>query len=108
MTQPEDPRYQIEDRRLIAETAELRVQILTLGPGEEVPWHHHTAVTDTFVCLEGPIIVSTRQPDAARKLVIGETYEVPPRTAHHVAGEEGGRCRFVIVQGVGPYDYIPA
>lgn len=78
MTQPADPCYQLKDRLLIAETAELRVQILTLGPGEEVPWHDHTNVTDTFVCLEGPMIVSTRGPDAARRLVVGKTYKVPP------------------------------
>jgi len=28
-------------------------------------------------------------------------------TAHQVAGKNGGRCRFVIVQGVGTYDYVP-
>ena len=37
----------------------MRVQILTLGSGPEVPWHSHTAVTDTFTCLGGLVVVKT-------------------------------------------------
>ncbi len=105
MTDPADSRYTISGRRLIAETEELRVQILTLEPGEEIPWHYHTNVTDTFVCLEGPMIVATRVPVASHELGIGDTFEVPPNTPHQVEGR--GRCRFVIVQGIGRYDYFP-
>jgi len=54
--------YTIEDRQLIAETADLRVQILTVAEGQEIPWHHHSAVTDSFTCLEGPMVVRTRGP----------------------------------------------
>ena len=60
MTRPEDLPYDIAGRQLIAETDDLRVQILTLRPGEEIPWHYHAAVSDTFICLEGPMIVATR------------------------------------------------
>lgn len=108
MTDPEDQRYTIEDRQWIAETPDLRVQILTLANGQEVPWHYHTAVTDTFICLEGPMVVQTRTADADHELQPGDGCTVPPHTAHRVAGKNGGRCRFVIVQGVGKYDYIPA
>ena len=107
MTDHEDERYAIEDRQLIAETADLRVQILTLADGEEVPWHYHTAVTDTFTCLEGPMVVRTKSADGNHELQVGDSATVAPNTAHQVAGKNGGRCRFVIVQGVGAYDYIP-
>jgi quercetin dioxygenase-like cupin family protein len=107
MTDSKDARYTIEDRRLIAETPDLRVQILTLANAEEVPWHYHTAVTDTFVCLEGPMVVQTRSADGKHELQAGDSRSVAPNTPHQVAGRNGGRCRFVIVQGVGPYDYIP-
>ena len=108
MTDTTDERYAIEHRRLIAETPELRVQILTLGAGEEVPWHYHTNVTDTFVCLDGPMVVTTKGAEASCELEPGESCTVPPRTPHRVTGRNDGRCRFVIVQGVGKYDYIPA
>lgn len=107
MTRPEDLPYHINGRQLIAETDDLRVQILTLEPGEEIPWHYHTAVSDTFICLDGPMIVNTRSPDAMHELAIGEAIEVPPHAAHQVTGKSGGHCRFVIVQGVGTHDYIP-
>lgn len=97
--------YTIEDRHLIAETDDLRVSILTLADGQEVPWHYHTVVTDSFTCLEGPMVVKTRAGD--QHLQPGDSYQVAPNTAHQVAGKNGGRCRFVIVQGVGTYDYIP-
>ena len=106
MTDLEDKRYTIEDRQLIAETPELRVQILTVANGQKVPWHYHTAVTDTFVCLEGPMVVNTRNPDVEHELQAGDSCTTPPNTAHQVAGKNGGRCRFVIVQGVGKYDYF--
>ncbi len=106
MTDLKDGRYTIEDRQLIAETPDLRVQILTLANGQEVPWHYHTAITDTFICLEGPMVVKTKTADADHELQPGGGCTVPPNTAHQVAGKNDGRCRFVIVQGVGQYDYI--
>ena len=106
MTDLKDERYTIEDRQLIAETPDLRIQILTLASDQEVPWHYHTAVMDTFICLEGPMVVKTKTADADHELQAGDNCTVPPNTAHQVAGKNGGRCRFVIVQGVGPYDYI--
>ena len=108
MADLKDERYTIEDRQLIAETPDLRVQILTLANGQEVPWHYHTAVTDIFTCLEGPMVVKTKTADADHELQPGDSCAVPPNTAHQVAGKNGGRCRFVIVLGVGKHDYFPA
>ncbi len=101
-------KYEIENRELIAESNGLRVQVLTIGPGQCVPWHHHTAITDTFFCLRGPMVVQTRRPDAAHELQPGERLSVPPNQPHTVFTPGDGRCSFVIVQGVGTYDYIPA
>lgn len=107
MTTSKTASYRIEGRQMIAETPELRVQILTLAAGEEVPWHYHTDITDSFVCLDGPMLVETRAPRHDHLLAAGESCEVPARTAHRVSGDGGGACRFVIVQGIGTYDYIP-
>ncbi len=59
MTAPENLPYTISGRELVAETAGLRVQVLTLGKGEKVPWHYHSAVSDIFICLEGTTVVET-------------------------------------------------
>ncbi len=105
MTAPKIYPYPIDNRQWIAETPDVRVQILTLGSGQEVPWHYHTQVTDTFVCLEGTVAVT--MDDDVRELQVGETYAVAPGTSHQVEGRNGGNCRFLIVQGIGPYDFVP-
>ena len=63
------PSYELEGRELIAEAPGLRVQVLTLGPGQCVPWHRHTSITDTFFCLEGPVVITTREPDGELRLM---------------------------------------
>ena len=60
-----------------------------------------------MVCLEGPMVVETKPPRAAHRLMAGERCTVPPKTAHYVHGENDGPCRFMIVQGVGVYDFNP-
>ena len=107
MTKPEDLPYFIEGRELIAETPDLRVQILTLEPGEEVPWHYHSEIADTFICLEGPMTVETKSALGTQDLQSGDTFSVAVNKAHRVTGKDGGRCRFVNVQGIGAHDFIP-
>lgn len=99
--------YKIDNRELIAESAGLRVQILTVGAGQCVPWHHHTDITDTFFCLDGPMVVATRDPDEEHHLNAGDRCAVPPKMSHRVFGKDDGPCRFAIVQGVGTYDFVP-
>jgi quercetin dioxygenase-like cupin family protein len=97
--------YPLENREVVMEGKDMRASILTLAPGQCVPWHYHSEVTDVFFCLEGPMVVETRAPRAERVLQVGESLAVPPRTAHRVQGLNGGRCRFLILQGVGDYDF---
>ncbi len=42
---------------LIMEGADMRVSVHTLGPGGYIPRHYHSAITDSLVCLEGPLVV---------------------------------------------------
>lgn len=51
--------------------------------------------------------VLTREPDASHTLHPGETLAVPPNTPHFVEPSEEPGCQFMVVQGVGDYDYIP-
>ena len=97
--------YTIRARELVMEGADLRVTILTLGPGECVPWHWHSEVGDDFVCMQGPMVVETRAPRHEYCRAPGERCTVPARTAHYVHGEAGGPCKFLLVQGVGVYDF---
>lgn len=98
--------YVIDGTETVAEGADMMVSVLTLGPGQAVPWHYHSEITDTFVCLEGELVVETRAPRAEHRLRPGERCAIGPMTAHHVHGRDGAACRFLIVQGVGVYDYV--
>ena len=106
MTAPEDLPYQITGRELVSEENGLRVQILTLGPGESVPWHFHSEVSDIFIGLEGTTVVETKAPRARHELGPGAHCVIPKRTAHEVTGKDGKRCRFTIIQGVGEHDFF--
>ena len=97
----------ISGRETVAEGADVRVTILTLAAGECIPWHYHSEIADTTVCLDGPMVVETRAPRAAHELMPGQTCTVPPKTAHTVHGKNDGPCRFMIVQGVGVFDFVP-
>jgi len=96
--------YTIAGCELVAEGANLRVQVLSLAAGQCVPWHYHSEISDSFVCLEGPMVVETRAP---RHVYPGERCAVSPKTAHYVHGDAESPCKFLIVQGVGVYDFVP-
>ncbi len=99
--------YPAGKRETIAEAPNLRVRLLSLGEGQCVPWHYHNNITDTFFCMEGPIQVTTRDPDKVHVLNPGGTCTVGPGTPHPVAGVDDRPCKFMVVQGVGVYDYVP-
>jgi len=99
--------YTVAGHELVAEGADLCVQVLSLAAGQCVPWHYHSEISDSFVFLEGPMVVETRAPRRVHRLLPGERCAVPPKTAHYVHGEADGPCKFLIVQGVGVYDFVP-
>ncbi len=90
----------------VMEGADMRASVLTLTAGQCVPWHYHSEISDSFVCLEGPMVVETRAPRAVHELRPGERCAVPPNTAHYVHGKDGGPCKFLLLQGVGVYDNV--
>lgn len=100
--------YEIAGREVIADGADLRVQVMTLAAGQCVPWHHHSEISDTFVALEGEVVVETRAPDATHNLKPGQRLTVTPNVGHMVQGVDGSACEFLLIQGVGVYDFVPA
>ncbi len=107
MTAPEQPLpYTVDKVETVAETPQLRAKRFTLASGQEIPWHYHTDITDRFYCLEGTLCVETRAPRHNHVMTEGGDCEVGPKIAHHVFNGGEGVCRFLILQGVGTYDYI--
>ena len=99
--------YAIAGREVVADGTDIRATILTLAAGECVPWHYHSEISDDFVCMEGTLVVETRAPRATHVLEPGQRCTVGPKTAHYVHGKDDAPCRFLVVQGVGVYDFNP-
>lgn len=99
--------YSIKRRETLAEVPGLRVRLLTLLKGQNVPWHYHNHITDTFFCRRGPMLILTCSPDASHYLVDGDMLAVNPGTPHYAEASSAAGCDFMIIQGVGEYDYVP-
>ena len=106
MSEVQAQRYQVKKISVIAKGADVLVREYVLGPGEFIPWHHHTQVTDHYYGLEGIVLVETRAPPVRRELNPGESATVTPPTAHHVSNASGKPCRFLLIQGAGQYDFF--
>ena len=76
--------YPIAGREIVAEGTDLRVSVLTLDAGQCVPWHYHSEITDSFVCLEGPMVVETRAPRHLYRLAPGERVMAERAVLHGV------------------------
>jgi quercetin dioxygenase-like cupin family protein len=104
MTKPQP--YRVRDIHVVAKGADVLVREYTLDPGEAIPWHHHSSVEDTYYDLEGVLLVETRNPAARHELRVGQSAKVTPPSAHHVSNPGRSPCRFLLVQGVGKYDFV--
>lgn len=98
--------YRVKKISVIAKGSDVLVREYLLGPGESIPWHHHTQVSDHYYGLEGLVLIETRAPDARHELNPGESATVIPPTAHRVSNPSSKPCRFLLVQGVGQYDFV--
>ncbi len=102
MTQP----YKVRNIHVVAKGADVLVREYTLDPGEAIPWHHHSHVADYYYGLEGTVLVETRAPAARHEVGAGQSTKVTPPSAHHVSNPGRVPCRFLLVQGVGQYDFV--
>jgi quercetin dioxygenase-like cupin family protein len=99
--------YEVERRAEHAARPGFRISELTISATQEVPWHSHSRVQDTFYVLVGSLRLSLREPEEERYLGPGETYSVKPRRPHRVSNAGGSSATFLVLQGIGEYDYVP-
>jgi len=99
--------YEVERRARHAERPGFRIQELQIGPRQQVPWHYHTNTQDTFYVLQGRVRLFLRDPKEEVVLEPGQTYTVPPKRPHLVVNGGQGSAIFLVLQGIGEYDYVP-
>jgi quercetin dioxygenase-like cupin family protein len=93
--------------REIIKTENVLVRVMELEKDAATVWHHHTEVVDFFVCLKGTIQIETRCPDEQTLLHPGQQAEVSSGNVHRVVNMHADRAEYLLVQGVGAYDFYP-
>jgi mannose-6-phosphate isomerase-like protein (cupin superfamily) len=61
-----------------------------------------------YFVLEGLVTIMTRHPEEARTIEAGADYRILPGTAHLITNRSAVDCRFLLLQGVGRYDWVKA
>lgn len=99
--------YVVERRASHAERPGFRISELQISPTQQVPWHYHSNVQDTFYVIEGRLRLFLRDPKENIRLGPGDTYSVRARRPHLVINDGDGSATFLVLQGIGEYDYVP-
>ncbi len=91
----------------ILQTADVNVRLVTLGPGEGNPWHHHSEITDTIFGVSGSVAVRCAEPEEQLVLAPGVRFSVTPGRIHRVENQLAKQSsQYLLIQGVGSYDFI--
>jgi quercetin dioxygenase-like cupin family protein len=99
--------FEVEHRAEYAARPGFRITELRISPTQKVPWHFHTRIQDTFYVIEGELRIFLREPKEDVRLRPGQTYSVPPGRAHLVTNASVASTTFLVIQGIGEYDFVP-
>jgi quercetin dioxygenase-like cupin family protein len=99
--------YEVEHRARYGERPGFRISELQISTTQKVPWHMHNSIDDTFYVVAGNIRLFLREPDEDIRLTPGDSYRVKAGRPHLVKNDGDTSATFVILQGVGEYDYVP-
>jgi len=99
--------YEVERRNEHATRPGFRITELQISPTQKVPWHLHSNVQDTFYVISGRLRIFLREPKEDIRLGPGDTYSVKARRPHLVTNGGDGSATFLVLQGIGEYDYVP-
>jgi len=104
---PATPESEAERVQRFAERPGFRITELRMSPTQQVAWHSHTNVRDTFYVLEGRVRISLREPNQQIDLAAGESWG-PVRSGrpHHVTNPGEEVATFFVLQGLGEFDFV--
>ena len=99
--------YEVERRAYHLERPGFRISELQISPTQSVPWHYHNFVQDTFYVVEGQVRLFLRDPKQEITLGPAEIYSVSAGRPHLVVNGGDKSATFLVLQGIGEYDYVP-
>lgn len=98
----------IKNQETVINTDNIRIRIMILAAEESVGWHYHSSISDNMFCLEGTIRIETKNPDNFQILQTGERCQIDQGQIHRVLNPTSKTSRYLLIQGVGPYDFNKA
>jgi quercetin dioxygenase-like cupin family protein len=101
------PLYEVERRAEHAARPGFRITELQISRTQKVPWHYHSNVQDTFYVLEGSLRIFMQDPKEEVRLAKGETFTIAARRPHLVTNGGEAAATFLVLQGMGEYDFVP-
>lgn len=99
--------YEVERTVMHAERPGFHITEHRITSTQSVPWHYHNHVADTFYVLEGQLRIFLQNPKEAVDLAPGETCTVAAKRPHLVTNALETPTTFLVLQGIGEYDYVP-
>jgi len=102
------PNYTVKHIEPVMAGPDFQARVFTLAQSERVPWHCHSEVTDHYFVLHGALTIETRKPDERHVIEAGSRYRIEPGTIHTVSNQESADCTYLLLDGVGKYDWLKA
>lgn len=83
----------------------VRIVEFVLSAQTDGAWHHHSQLTEYCYCLKGRLSIEI---EGEKTVVLspGDKCEIAGGTRHRVCNTDQSDCRFLVIQGVGVYDFI--
>mgnify|MGYP001555963007 FL=1 len=83
----------------------VRVVEFVLSAQTDGAWHHHSELVEYCYCLKGRLAVEI---EGGENVILGpgDKCEIAAGTRHRVCNADHSDCRFLMIQGVGIYDFI--
>jgi len=91
----------------IYKTDNVQILHIVLDPEQEIPWHFHSEVSDMFYVVQGPLTIIAGEPEERFSVHRGDTQRVQARRPHRVRNQTDRQVEFLLVQGIGSYDFKP-
>lgn len=97
-------RYRVSSK--INNPANFRMVETELAESEQLSWHYHNNIADTFYVISGEMKLLIESPAQEVYLSAGQTHTVEPGRPHSVINHGSMPMHFMLLQGFGDYDYV--
>lgn len=101
-------RYTTDFRQRLVETPDCCITEYKVSPGQQSPWHSHTATSDLFYVLKGRLDIWLAEPTEVVELHAGQSYQVACGRVHKFTAAQMGGAHYLLIQGVGKPDFMVA